>query len=183
MLLFFLGDTTRAVSSLIFGISGAYSLVGDMFWLAGYASIFLALLMQAWPFREAFSTGKFAALLVFAAAVVVLALAILVPLYSHSLANVLLDVLLLLVATLSFIFFVRGSLWRPMLFVIAGVIVAASADILLSWTVSNGTYYSGHPLELLYHWSYLAFALGFFLQMKQVQRAGGLVRESSSVVR
>jgi len=182
MLLWFLGETTWAVYSLVLGIPVPYPSVADVFWLVGYTPLLLALLFQIWPFREAFSTGRFAVLLAFTVVLMVLVLAILIPpsmegeqattTFLVSLAYPLLDVLLLGLAFLSFAFFMKGTLWRPMLFVTAGIILTTSADMLFSLAVLGGTYYNGHPLELLFHWSYLAFALGFYIQLKHAQRLG-----------
>lgn len=179
MFLWFLGETISVAYPLLLHIPTPFPSVGDVFWLAGYIPLLSVILLQVWPFREAFSRGKFAAVLVFVIFLMILVLAVLVPpsiAEEHetaavlvSLAYPLLDAVLLTVAILSFVFFMKGSLWRPMLFVVAGIILNTSADVLYSWTVLLGIYYDGHPLELLFHWSYLAFALGFYLQLKQAR--------------
>jgi len=81
-----------------------------------------------------------------------------------SLAYPILDVVLLTMAIPLLVFFMRGVFWRPMLVVVFGIILTLLGDILFSLTVLEGTYYDGHPLELFFYWSYLAFALGFYLQ-------------------
>lgn len=189
MVLWFMGETTWAIYSLVLAVPVRYPSLVNMFWLVGvagilwlvgYAPMLVALLLQLWPFREAFSRGRFAVMLALIVALMALVLAILVPPLMKreegiatslvSLAYPLLDVLVLGVALFSFVFFMKGTLWRPILFVMAGIILAISADILFSLAFLEGTYYSGHPLELLFDWSYLAFGLGFYVQLKHAQR-------------
>ena len=41
--------------------------------------------------------------------------------------------------------------------------------MLSAWATSNGSYYSGHPLDLLFDWGYLSAALGFYLMRKKME--------------
>jgi hypothetical protein len=40
--------------------------------------------------------------------------------------------------------------------------------MLWSYTTLQETYYDGHPLELLFHWGYILFALAFYTHMKEL---------------
>jgi len=42
------------------------------------------------------------------------------------------------------------------------------ADSSFSYTTAQGTYYAGHPLELFFHFGYLAFLLAFYLHTKEL---------------
>jgi hypothetical protein len=63
--------------------------------------------------------------------------------------------------------FRSGTFWKPVLYVTIAIILTLVADLLFAWTSTIGTYYTGHPIDLLYQWSYLAFAFGFYLRIKQ----------------
>lgn len=136
-----------------------------------------ALFHSAWPFREAFSSRNVTVAVALTLGLGVLVLLALIPaILEHSqdavtlavtLAYPLLDILLLTVAVPVFLLFISGTFWRPMVFVITGIIFLFSGDILFSLTVLNGTYYAGHPLELLFNWAFLALALGSYLRLKQ----------------
>lgn len=86
-----------------------------------------------------------------------------------SLAYPFLDILLLSITLPAFLLFMKGTFWKPLLFIIVGILLTLIADLLFSWTTLNGSYYNGHPLELFSHWSYLAFAFGFYLRLKQAR--------------
>jgi hypothetical protein len=62
-----------------------------------------------------------------------------------------------------------GTFWRPFLFLVLGLVLALSAHMLSAWATSNGSYYPGHPLELLFDWGYLSAALGFYLMRKKMK--------------
>lgn len=78
-----------------------------------------------------------------------------------------LDVGLLLLAIPVLILFMRGSFWRPFLFVTVGLILAFVGDILFTWATLNNLYYDGSYLELFFHWSYLTLAYGFYLKFRR----------------
>ncbi len=175
----FLGEFTWAVYSILLGVPIPYPSIADAFWLVGYPCFLIALSLQSWPFRAALSPRQIAAGLVSVSVLTIGVLVILVPpivfgaeellTKAVSLAYPLLDVLLLVVAVPVFTLFKEGTLWRPSLFVMVGIILTLIADTLFSWTTLQGIYYNGHPLELFYHWSYLAFTLGFYLKLKETR--------------
>lgn len=173
----FLGEFTWAVYSLVLSVPIPYPSIADGFWIFGYPFFFIALLLQSWPFRAALTSKQTAVGLVSMSVITAGVLAVLVPpvlvgteeflTKLVSLAYPLLDVLLLAVAVPVFMLFREGTLWKPSLFIVLGIILTLVADIFFSLTTLNGTYYNGHPLELFFHWSYLAFTLGFYLRLKR----------------
>ena len=58
MLLWFLGESTWAVYALWYNIPNPFPSLADVFWLAGYVPLLCAMVIQAWPFREFFSSRK-----------------------------------------------------------------------------------------------------------------------------
>ncbi len=179
VLLWFLGELSWAVYTLWFWIPIPFPSPADGFWLAGYVPWGCALLIQAWPFREYFFSGRMRAtiLLVFVLAVLLLWL-LMPPTYAFKIEKDLITIVArlaypivdaaLLVVALPILFFIRkGVFWRPYVCVIVGVILAFAGDILFTWANLSGVYYDGSYLELFYHWSYLALAYGFYLRWKR----------------
>ena len=178
VLLWLFGESTWAVYALGYSNPNPFPSLADVFWLAGYIPLLCAMTMQSWPFREFFSSRKM--LTVISTTIVlagILLAALIPPTYASgvgqdlvsivlSLAYPLLDVALLVVALPVLFLFGRGTFWRPFLFVTVGLILSFVADILFSWTELNGVYWNGSYFEVVFHWSYLALAYGFYLRFR-----------------
>ncbi len=159
------------------GISPPYPSLVDAFDLAGYLPLLIGLLILVWPFRESFARWKVRAVIAAVAIVFILALYILLPPIFRqgqnsaglpvSLAYPILDFIALSIAVPSLVMFIRGTFWRPSLFLVIGLVLASVADIYFGWVSLWGTYYSGHPLELIFDFAFLSAALGFYLRRKQ----------------
>ena len=176
MLLWFLAESTWAVYTLLLGIEIPYPSVADAFWLAGYFPFLFALVLQAWPFRENFSSRNLVFISLLALVLAAIVLAVLIPpvlqeqsgvvTLAVSFAYSFLDIVLLTVAVPVFVLFLKGRFWRPLLYVMVGIVLQLVGDILFGWTFLMEAYYSGHPIDLLFDWSYLSLTLGFYLRLK-----------------
>lgn len=175
----FLAECTWSLYFFAFRIEVPFPSLADLFWLVGYVPLLIALLLQAWPFRELLISRKQLALTL---AMFVLASLILIgtvpPLLqsSHelvalsvSIAYPLLDTLLLTVAVPVFLIFRKGSYWRPMLFVMLGIILQLVADLTFNQAFFSGVYFPGSYTDLIFDLSYLTLALGFFRALKPWQ--------------
>jgi hypothetical protein len=177
-LLWLLGESTWAVYALGYSIPIPFPSPADGFWFAGYVPLMCAIAITAWPFRDFLSSRKMLTVVSTVFVLALLLLAVLIPpTYASeigqdlasvvlSLAYPLLDVALLVVAVPVLFLFGRGTFWRPFLFVTVGLTLTFLGDILFSWATSNGVYYDGSYLELLFHWSYLTLAYGFYLRFR-----------------
>ncbi len=178
MLLWFFGELTWAVYALLYSVPNPFPSIADGFWLAGYAPLICAVLIQSWPFREFLLSRRMLTVIMGVICVAGLLLAALIPqTYASSLgqsvlsvvvglAYPLLDVALLVVALPILFLYGRGTFWRPFLFVTIGLILTFLGDILFTWASLNGIYYDGSYLELFFHWSYLILAYGFYLRFR-----------------
>ena len=178
MLFWFLGESTWAVYALWYSIPSPFPSIADEFWLAGYAPLICAILIQSWSFREFLLSRRM--LTVFASVLCVAGLllaALIPPSYASNvglnlmavavdLAYPLLDVTLLVVALPILFLYGRGTFWRPFLIVTIGLILTFLGDIMFTWTSLNGIYYDGSYLELFFHWSYLILGYGFYLRFR-----------------
>lgn len=178
VLLWLLGESTWAVYALGYSNPNPFPSLADVFWLAGYIPLLCAMTMQSWPFREFFSSRKMLTVMSTTIVLAGIILAALIPAtyasglgqdlvsIAVSLAYPLLDVALLVVALPVMFLFGRGTFWRPFLFVTVGLILTFVGDILFSWATLNGVYWNGSYFELVFHWSYLALAYGFYLRFR-----------------
>jgi len=89
-----------------------------------------------------------------------------------SLAYPILDLALFLEAILGLLVFtvtsLKGRVGRAWHFMNAAILSNVVADMAFSYTTMEGTYYNGHPLELLFHVGYLLFALAFYVHSREL---------------
>jgi hypothetical protein len=171
-----LAECTWSLYVLAFRIDIPYPSIADLFWLVGYVPLLMALIFQAWPFRELLISKKHLAL---TSGIFILAFLILIvtipPLLRPSedivalsvgVAYPLLDTLLLTVAIPVFVIFRKGSYWRPMLFVMAGIMLQLVGDLAFNQAFFSGAYFPGSPIDLIFDLSYLLLALGFYRALR-----------------
>ncbi len=183
VVLWFLSEVVWGIYPVILGISAPIPSIADVFGLAGYAPILIGFGWQTWPFAESFRTKKMLSVILVTIGGGLLALIVLTQAISSSgqsslvliveYAYPILDFVTLTVAVPILLVLRRGTFWKPFLFLVAGLILAIAAHMLSAWAISNGSYYPGHPLELLFDWGYLSAALGFYLMRKKIE--GGSV--------
>jgi hypothetical protein len=178
-----LAECTWSLYVLAFRIEIPYPSIADLFWLVGYIPLLMALLLQAWPFRELLVSKKQLALTLgmFVLAFLIL-IATIPPLLGQdqdlvalgvSVAYPLLDTLLLTVAIPIFLVFRKGSYWRPLLFVTFGIILQLFGDLAFNQAFFSSAYYAGSAIDLIFDMSYLMLALGFYRALKP-RHLGGI---------
>lgn len=178
VLFWFLGESTWAVYALVYSNPDPFPSIADGFWLAGYAPLICAVVIQGWPFRGfIFSRRILTIVSMTLISAGVLLVALIPPTFAANngqdlvsaavgFAYPLLDVTLLAIALPILFLYGKGTFWRPFLFVTVGLILTFLGDVLFTWTSLNGTYYDGNYLELLFHWSYLTLTYGFYLRFR-----------------
>ena len=142
----------------------------DFFWIFGYLFYFGFMMFYLKPFRKAISKK-----MILLSSLI--ALGLLVPsLYisynsesdPYDMENILgltypvLDSIVIAPAIIGFSLFLTGKvnfLWTAMCLAIFCAIIADAGFL---FTTLEETYYSGHPIEILYHWSYILFAFGIY---------------------
>jgi len=166
---YFTAEMMWNVNELILDIE-TYPSEADFFWLLGYPFYFGFLMFYLKPFRKAVSRKMILASLL-------LTLALLVPslfvsydseLELADLENVLvlmypiLDAIVFAPAIIGFVLFLTGKvnfLWTLMCIAVLLLIVVDTGFLFL---ILEDDYYSGHPLEILFHWTYILFAFGIY---------------------
>lgn len=178
MLLWFLGELGWAVYTLLLNVEIPYPSIADVFWLSGYVPFFIALYLYVKNFASVLSRRMLC--IVLGIVVILCALAsvtLITPIIGAEedpialvvdFAYPLLDLLLFSVATLGLAIFSKGSLGKSWLLINVGILMDVAGDMLFSYTTAQGTYYSGHPLELFFHWGYMLFLLAFYVHTKEL---------------
>jgi len=161
------------VNELILDID-PYPSYADFFWLLGYPFYFGFLILYLKPFKKAISKKMIVSSSLISITFLILAFYvsydidlelteqedILVFIYP------LLDAIVFVPALIGVTLFLTGKvnfLWTLMCLAIMCVIIA---DIGFYFGTLEDDYYSGHPIEILFHWVYILFAFGLYDQVK-----------------
>lgn len=176
MLSWFLAEGTWTIYALVAGIVVPYPSIADVFWLVGYVPLLLALQLQVWPFREAFVPWKRVTIVLSMFILTGLILTVTIPplfqgnqdllTLTVSLAYPFLDAVVLSVAIPCLLLFRRGTYWRFALFIVFGLVLALVGDLTFAQSFLSASYYPGSHVDMIFDWSYLALALGFYKGIK-----------------
>jgi hypothetical protein len=184
MLLWFLGECGWTVYTMVLNVKIPYPSIADVFWLSGYVPLFFALLFYVELFQPAISMRLFLVASIIVASVSALVFSsLMIPVLASasqqnfvtlgiSLAYPGLDLFLFLEAILGLLVFtftrLKGRIGAAWHFINAAILINVIADMAFSYTTLDGTYYNGHPLELLYHFGYILFALAFYAHTREL---------------
>jgi len=161
------------VNELILDID-PYPSGADFFWLLGYPFYFGFLIFYLKPFKKAISKKMIVSTSLISIVFLILAFNVSydTDLEPTDLDNILalsyplLDAIVLIPALIGVTLFLTGKvnfLWTLMCLAIMCVIIA---DIGFYFGTLEEDYYSGHPIEILFHWVYILFAFGLYDQIK-----------------
>jgi hypothetical protein len=184
MILWFLGELSWALNTLVFDIKLPYPSVADVYRLAGYGFLFFAIFTYIRIFRSVISKRVVAtaSFFVFPTSMGIIPLLFLSISTKASgvnmatlfvgLAYPFLDQILFAQAMLGLLVFtttgLRGRLGSVWLLINTGVIMNLFGDMLFSYTNMQNTYNNGHPLELFFHLGYLFLTLSFYAHTKKL---------------
>ncbi len=184
MIFWFIGELSWALYTLIFDVKIPYPSVADVYRLVGYGFLSFAIFTYIELFRSVISKRMFATASVFVlptstGIIPLLLLSISAKASAMNLTTLLvglayplLDLALLAQAMLGLLVFtttgLKGRLGSVWLLINAGIIMNVFGDILFSYTNLQNTYYSGHPLELFFHFGYLFLILSFHAHTKKL---------------
>ncbi|MCP8318019.1 MAG: hypothetical protein H3Z51_14360 [archaeon] len=172
ILLYFIGEVTWDAYSWIISVDVPYPSFADVAWLAGYFPqayaylILLRLSSISLSFRTKFIWFVASGLIFLA-----LAYTLITPLLSleegvdalfFNLAYPIGDIFLFLLA-LTLIIFIRKTwlslIWLPLA---ASSLIDFFADLSFSFVEARGAYFEGHPVDMLFTFSYVLFAYGVY---------------------
>lgn len=178
--LWFLGETGWAIYTLLLGVETPYPSVADVFWLSGYIPLFMALYLYVKIFESAISRRMLAlSVATTLISAVFVSATLMAPILGAEedlvtsiidFAYPLFDLVLFSAAFLGLLIFLGGRMERSWLLINGGILSNALADVLFSYTVAQGIYYSGHLLEILFHLGYLLFTLAFNVHVRELDK-------------
>jgi hypothetical protein len=170
--LWFIGELTWAIYEVGRGVDVPYPSYADIFYLAGYGPAIVAVYGFILIFRECLTELKAALSTITGLLIVGLTYVLLLDPIMNSSADMLtrafdvayptLDAVLLILAVTMVMVFEGSRTATSWLYVSTGFLLTAFADIAFSLGTLEGWYFSGHPIELLWLWGYVAMALGFY---------------------
>ncbi len=148
--------------------------IADFFYIVGYPAYFIFAILYLQPFKNAI-TRK----MIIASSLV--AIAVLVPNLYMAFENnsdedkfsivlgalyPILDAIVLMPALIGVMLFFGGKvnfLWALML---VGIIIEVIADIAFQYFSLDDSYYTGHPVDILFLWSYILLSFGVYDHVK-----------------
>ena len=76
------------------------------------------------------------------------------------------DSIILIPAFIGVVLFFRGEVNFTWSLICLGIILQAAGDTSFQFATFTNTYYSGHPSDIVFLWSYLAFSFGVYDHIK-----------------
>ena len=151
-----------------------YPSIADFFWLIGYPFYFGFLIYYLKPFKKAISKKMIVLSSVCSIAFLIFAfyMSYDTDLEPTGIENILalsyplLDAIVFVPALIGVTLFLTGKvnfLWALMCLAIICLIIA---DIGFFIAILEDNWYSGHPVEILFHWTYILFAFGIYDHLK-----------------
>lgn len=150
----------------------------DFFYLAGYPAYFVFSILYLKQVRKAISKKMIVSS-------IFLSVAVLIPNLYMTLDNSsgedqfaialgalypIADAIILVPAVLGVALFLGGKvnfLWTLLLF---GVLLEVVGDTSFQYFTLNNTYYSGHPVDIIYLWGYIVFSFGVYDYLKTFKK-------------
>jgi len=151
-----------------------YPSIADAFWLAGYPFIFIFMVLYLKPFRKSISKKIITISLIIPLILVGVTIFVTLEaekenhffLFLLTVSYPILDALILVPAIIGVILFLKGEINFLWSLISVGILSVALADIGFFVTQYNYTYYTGHPIEIFFYWSYIFYIFGAYTHLK-----------------
>ena len=180
LIFWFLGELGWAIYTLALNVEMPYPSMADAAWLIGYVPFFAAFhgYVRNFQFtisRKLFTTGAvmiglvcFGSFAYFVAPVFADMAGKEATTIAIDIAYPALDLCLLGYALLALLIFMRGRIGLAWALISSATFMFALADMLFTYATLQGTYFTGHPLELPFHFGYILYALAFYTHTKEL---------------
>ncbi len=172
----FLAELTVTVYAVYLNIE-AFPSLADIFYLGGYLWLFLALIRLFGMFQPVFSRKMFQIVCI---STVILAAVVsqvlLIPVIASgtdpvklvlSAAYPSLDLILFALSFSVLLIFLKGGIGKAWFLLTLSILLVTIADLLFSYLQLQGLFYEGHPVELLWLWSYITFFVGLYIHRRE----------------
>ena len=180
MIFWFLGELGWAIYTLALNVEVPYPSVADAAWIIGYIPLFAAFhgYVRNFQFtisRKLYRIGAIVINLVCLASFAYFVTPVFADMagkealtIAFDIAYPALDLCLLGYALLALLIFMRGRIAFAWALISSAVFMFALADMLFTYTTLQGSYFSGHPLELAFHFGYILYTLAFYVHTKEL---------------
>src|SRR5690348_912537 len=180
----FIAETTWTVNELIYHID-PFPSSADVFYIAGYPFLFLFSILYLKPFKKLISRKLIISTTLIAISVLIPNLYMTIDnnsdenKYAIALgaAYPIADSIVLIPALIGIFLFFRGEvnfLWTLLLI---GILFEVVADTGFQYFTLDDSYYTGHPIDILFIWSYLLFSFGVYSHI-QIFKKTSKIKES-----
>lgn len=184
----FLAETTWTIYELVYH-QNPFPSQADVFYIAGYPFLFLFSVHYLRPFKKLISRR-----MIIAASLI--ATSVLIPNLYMTINNnsgenkftimlgaiyPIADTIILVPAMIGIVLFFRGEvnfLWTLLLI---GILFEVIGDTGFQYFTMDNSYYTGHPVDILFVWSYIMFSFGIYSNI-QIFKIGGKIRESNKLI-
>lgn len=169
----FIAETLWLVYQLVYNVN-PFPSIADVFYIAGYPFMLLFLINYLKPVRKAATRN-----LVIAAIAIstIISIPSIYMAYSFDpkvtmLENLLAtaypiaDSIIFVPAIIGIVLFFRGEVNFTWSLICIGIICSSLGDIGFQAAEFTGTYYTGHPVDVILMWSYLFYAFGVYDHIK-----------------
>jgi len=183
-----MAETTWTIYELVYHTNPFPSLA-DVFYISGYPFLFLFSIYYLKPFNKLISRKMILITSLIAVSVLIPSLYMTMDNNSaESKFTIALgatypvaDSIILVPALIGIFLFFRGEvnfLWTLLLI---GILLEVTADTGFQYFTLNNLYYTGHPTDILFIWSYLIFSFGVYNHI-QIFKKSEKVKESDTMV-
>ncbi|HYL66567.1 MAG TPA: hypothetical protein VEU72_05390 [Nitrosopumilaceae archaeon] len=184
----FIAETTWSIYELVFH-TNPFPSSADVFYIAGYPFLFLFSIYYLKPFKKLISRKMI--LLTSLIAVSILIPNLYMTIDNNSNENKfaiilgatypIADSIIIIPAMIGIFLFFRGEvnfLWTLLLI---GIIFEVIADTGFQYFTLNNSYYTGHPVDILFMWSYIMFSFGIYNHI-QIFKKDNKIKEFDKMV-
>lgn len=165
----FIAETTWTIYEFVYHLN-PFPSYADVFYIAGYPFLFLFSVQYLKPFKKLISKKliSYTSLIAFAVLIPNLYMTINNNSGEDKLAVIIgaiypgADAIILVPAILGIVLFFRGEvnfLWTLLLI---GILFEVIGDTGFQYLTLTNSYYTGHPIDILFIWSYIMFSFGVY---------------------
>jgi hypothetical protein len=181
----FIGETIWTVYELVFNVNPFPSLA-DVFFIAGYPLFLFFLIYYLKPVRKAASRKITVGAITMAVVIMIPSVYMAynfdpkVSLLENALATSypIADSIILVPALIGVVLFFRGEVNFTWSLICLAIVLQSAADSLFQYATFTNTYYSGHPADIIFLWSYILFSFGVYdhIQIFKKTRGAGTAK-------
>lgn len=178
LLFWTLGEVVWSIYVLVYSIEVPFPSIADILYLLGYPLLYLGLFSYLRVFKDAINNKIITVSSIIGIIVIVATGVLIIPeaLYSSgnlieavlSIVYPIFDAVLIILAIIGAMIFLGGRIAISWILTSIGFILLGIVDLSYYYQNLLGLIWEGHPLELIWLWSYIFLAAAFYNHSKQI---------------